>query len=154
MKFKLLPETLFLTINLLDRYTERKQIVKLQYQAVGGAALLIASKYEEIYPPEISDLEYCSEGAIKKDLLLKLEEDMLRTLDFNITPVTHYRLLERIHKLSNSDDLVFNLAQFLIELTIIDTKTMRKSKPSLLVSSAVYLAKKILGRTEPWNSLM
>ncbi len=53
MKFKLLPETLFLTVNLIDRYTEKKQVSRTNYQLLGVTAMLIASKYEEIYAPEV-----------------------------------------------------------------------------------------------------
>lgn len=63
LKFKLLPETLFVTINLIDRYSEKKQILKLNYQLVGVTAMLIASKYEEIYAPEIRDFIFITDKA-------------------------------------------------------------------------------------------
>jgi hypothetical protein len=43
--FSLLRETLFLTINLLDRYCSSRMVYKQHYQLVGCAALLIAAKY-------------------------------------------------------------------------------------------------------------
>jgi hypothetical protein len=43
--FSLLPETLFLTVNLLDRYCSKRVVYKQHYQLVGCAALLIAAKY-------------------------------------------------------------------------------------------------------------
>lgn len=49
--FKMLPETLFLTVNIIDRYWGKHQIKKKEVQLVGIAAILISSKYEEIYPP-------------------------------------------------------------------------------------------------------
>jgi len=55
VKFKLLPETLFLTINLIDRYLESKKVLRQKLQLVGVTAMLIASKYEEIYAPEVKD---------------------------------------------------------------------------------------------------
>lgn len=51
LKFKLLPDTLFITVNLIDRYTELVQLKRTDYQMVGVTAMLIASKYEEIHPP-------------------------------------------------------------------------------------------------------
>jgi hypothetical protein len=56
MKFKLELETLYLTINIIDRYLAKAEVKKLKLQLVGVTALLIASKYEEIYPPELRDL--------------------------------------------------------------------------------------------------
>jgi cyclin B len=61
LKFKLLPETLFLTINLMDRYCMVKQVLRNEYQLLGVTAMLIASKYEEIYPPEIRDFVHITD---------------------------------------------------------------------------------------------
>ena len=62
-KFKLVPETLYLTINLVDRYLEREEVTRPKLQLVGVTSLLIASKYEEIYPPELRDLVYICDRA-------------------------------------------------------------------------------------------
>jgi G2/mitotic-specific cyclin-B, other len=78
LKFKLLPETLFLTVNLIDRYTELKQIKKTDYQLLGITSMLIASKYEEIYPPEIRDFIFMTDKAYTKEQVLEMERDILR----------------------------------------------------------------------------
>jgi G2/mitotic-specific cyclin-B, other len=66
-KFKLVPETLYLTVNLIDRYLEREQVERHKLQLVGVTCLLIASKYEEIYPPEMRDLVYICDKAYEKE---------------------------------------------------------------------------------------
>ena len=64
MKYKLLPETLFITCNLIDRFFSVKtDIKKSEVQLVAVAALVIATKYEEIYPPTIKDFIYVSSNA-------------------------------------------------------------------------------------------
>ena len=63
LKFKLVPETLYLTINLIDRFLERQEVSRPKLQLVGVTSLLIASKYEEIYPPELRDLVYICDRA-------------------------------------------------------------------------------------------
>ena len=63
LKFKLVPETLYLTINLIDRYLERQEVSRPRLQLIGVTSLLIASKYEEIYPPELRDLVYICDRA-------------------------------------------------------------------------------------------
>lgn len=70
LKFKLLPETLFITINIIDRFLERVEVGKSKLQLVGVAALLVACKYEEIYPPEIKDFIYITDRAYSKEELL------------------------------------------------------------------------------------
>ena len=69
LKFKLVPETLYLTINLIDRYLERAEVSRAKLQLVGVACLLVASKYEEIYPPELRDLVYiCDRAYTRQDV--------------------------------------------------------------------------------------
>ena len=65
-KFKLQKETLFITINIIDRFLEKTVVSKSRLQLVGVTALLIASKYEEIYPPELKDFVYITDRAYSK----------------------------------------------------------------------------------------
>jgi len=66
MKFKLVPETLFLCINLTDRYLERQEVSRSKLQLVGVSCLLLATKYEEIYPPCVSELVYICDNAYSR----------------------------------------------------------------------------------------
>ena len=66
LKFKLLPETLFITINLIDRYLSIVSIKRNSLQLVGVTAMFIASKYEEIYAPEVRDFVYITDNAYSK----------------------------------------------------------------------------------------
>ena len=93
LRFKMLPETLFLTVNLIDRYLEKKQIMRTRLQLLAVAALLIASKYEEIYVPEISDFVFITDKAYTKEEILEMESSILITLEFNITVPSSYRFL-------------------------------------------------------------
>lgn len=66
LKFKLVPETLYLMVNLIDRYLAKKEVTRSKLQLVGVTALFIATKYEEIYPPELRDLVYICDRAYSK----------------------------------------------------------------------------------------
>jgi len=84
IKFKLLPETLFITVNLIDRFTERVVVKRNEYQLVGVTAMLIASKYEEIHPPVVADFEYITDNCYTRQQILQQEFLMLQTLGFDI----------------------------------------------------------------------
>ena len=73
LKFKLLPETLFLTVGLIDRFLELEQIQRSSLQLVGVTAMLIASKYEEIYAPEVRDFVYITDNAYTRDQIFAME---------------------------------------------------------------------------------
>ena len=50
-KYKLKPETLYLTVNIIDRFLSKQNVTTIKLQLVGVVSLLISSKYEDIYPP-------------------------------------------------------------------------------------------------------
>ncbi|XP_028077226.1 cyclin-B1-4-like isoform X1 [Camellia sinensis] len=51
-KFELMPETLYLTINIVDQYLSMNDVPRRELQLVGISSMLIACKYEEIWAPE------------------------------------------------------------------------------------------------------
>jgi len=110
--------------------------------------MLIASKYEEIYAPEVRDFVYITDKAYSKEEILKMEQNILAVLDFNITAPSAYRFLERFTKVVSGDALLFNLSRYLIELPLIEYRMLRYS-PSNIAASAVFLALKILQRSGP-----
>ncbi len=69
-KFKLRRETLYITITIIDKYLAQQLCSKAQLQLVGVSALLIACKYEEIYPPELKDFVYITDKAYTKEDVL------------------------------------------------------------------------------------
>ena len=73
---------------------------------IGVTSILISTKYEEIYPPEMQDLLSVSENKFSKSDVLKMEFSMLKALDFDFTQPSIYRFLERFRKISavNNDD--------------------------------------------------
>jgi len=110
LKFKLLSETLFLTVNLIDRYLSLKQIPRTKLQLVGVSAMLITTKYEEIYPPTVKDFVYITDNAYSREEVLDMESDILQTLDFDLQQTSCYRFLERYAKVMRADSVAFNLA--------------------------------------------
>ena len=60
-EYKLLPQTLYLTINYIDRFLSAMSVLRGKLQLVGTACMLVAAKFEEIYPPEVSDFVYITD---------------------------------------------------------------------------------------------
>ena len=150
-QFKLKVESLFLTVNLIDRYLEKMQVTKESLQLVGVSAMLIACKYEEIWPPLIKDYIHISDNAYNKEQIISMEASMLMELDFNINFVSSNTFLERFVQISNTDKITADLAQYMIEIALLDYSSIH-IRPSYLAMSALYLAKKIMKCPEPWNN--
>jgi hypothetical protein len=92
-KFRLVPESLYVTVFLLDKYMSKKQITKTQLQLLGVTTLWIAAKYEEIYPPELNDFLSVSENKFSSKEVIEMEKDILSTLNFMITVPSAFRFL-------------------------------------------------------------
>ena len=60
-EYKLLPQTLYLTINYIDRFLSVMSVLRGKLQLVGTACMLVAAKYEEIYPPDVSDFVFITD---------------------------------------------------------------------------------------------
>ena len=155
LKFKLVPEVLYLTVNLIDRFLEKEQIMRNKLQLVGVTAMFMASKYEEIYAPECRDFVYISDKAYTRDEILRMEGLMLARLNFQLTAPNAFVFVKRFAKVAgiattprSTTEL---LANYLVELTLQDYK-MLKYLPSLICASAVYLALMTSRRgRSPWT---
>lgn len=147
LKFKLISETLFLTVNLIDRYLEKKPILRTKLQLVGVTSMLIACKYEEIYAPEIRDFVYITDKAYTKEEILQMENEILQTLNFNITVPSSMRYLEVYNYYLKLDESSFMFCRYLLELFLVDYK-MLKYNPSLVASSTIYITLKITKKLE------
>jgi hypothetical protein len=81
-----MPETLYLTVNLIDRYLATRNVTRKRLQLVGVTAMLIASKYEEIWAPEVRDFVYISDKAYSREDILGCEKTMLEVRRFPPAP--------------------------------------------------------------------
>lgn len=139
MKFRLLPETLYLCVNIIDRYLERQPVNRNRLQLVGVTALLIACKYEEIYPPEVKDCVYITDRAYTRQDVLDMEADIVRTLAFILTVPTGHPFLQRFLHIVKATSLVRNLANYYMERMLQEHAAL-EYRPSLLAAAAVCLA--------------
>ena len=140
-KYKLKPETIYLTVNIIDRYLSQKNVETINLQLVGVVALLIASKYEDIYPPKVRDLAEITDGAYVPNQLLSMEEKILSALGFDLFYPTQWQFLECYRKKLNLNRITFFLAWYLMELALIDIAIINY-EGSIIASSAVLLAMK------------
>lgn len=145
-KFRLEPETLYLTIALIDRFLERKGVVRQRLQLVGVTAMLMASKYEEIYAPEVRDFVYITDRAYTKEAILTMETTMLTALDFNITQPTALHFLKRFLQIvPGCDERMQLTAKYLLERCLQEF-SMLNYLPSMQAAACLNAAMRSLGR--------
>jgi len=142
LKFKLLNETLFLTINVIDRYLSKKSILRTKLQLLGVSALLISCKYEEIYAPDIRDFVYITDKAFTKEEILAMEYDILKELDFNVTIASSNKFFDYIIQYFGLLDNEICLGRYLLEIFLLDNR-MNKYTPSLIACTVGYMVLKM-----------
>jgi len=153
MKYRLRPETLFLTVNLIDRYLSRAHVMRKKLQLVGVVAMFIASKFEEINPPEVHDFVHITDNAYTKQVVLEMECTMLSALNFNIVVPTATHFFDRLHKVNRCDDVHREVADYIIELGLLDMR-MLNYLPSEMVSAALLLSNELMNKRPVWSPQM
>ncbi|XP_075673224.1 G2/mitotic-specific cyclin-2-like isoform X3 [Castanea sativa] len=149
-KFELMDETLFLTVNLIDRFLEHQTVLRKKLQLVGLTAMLLACKYEEVSVPIVEDLVMISDKAYTREEVLEMERFMVNTLQFKLSVPTPYVFMRRFLKAAQSDKKLELLSFFIIELCLVEYE-MLKFPPSLLAAAAVYTAQCSLYCFKQWS---
>jgi len=149
LKFKLVPETLYLCVNLIDRFLKDREVSRQKLQLVGVTCLLIASKYEEIYPPEFQDLVYICDSAYSKNEIISMEETVLKTLKYQITIPSAHAFLVRYLKAAHADKKMVQLSCYFLDGTL-QSYNLLRYLPSELAAASVLLARRIVGRNS-WS---
>lgn len=146
-RFNLLPETLFLTINYIDRFLSCKIVSLGKLQLVGATALFVAAKYEEVNCPTIQEIIFMVDGGYQAEELLKAERFMLSMLQFELGWPGPMSFLRRISKADDYDLETRTLAKYFLEVTIMDERFVACT-PSFLAAGAHCLARLMLGKGE------
>lgn len=149
--FKLLPETMGLAVNIIDRFFSQYSVPKSMIQLIGTTSLFIAAKYEEIYPPECND--FVSISKYSKQDILDMEEKILNSLSFELTVPIPIYFLRRFSKVALSDYQTHTLSKYLLELSQIDFR-MIKYLPSTIAASSVYVSRLMLNTKPLWNETL
>lgn len=150
-EFVLRQETLYLCVNLFDRYIQNlflENKISEDLNIIALTCLFIASKYEEIYPPYLKEFLDVFKNKYNKKEIFSKEREILFSLDFKILIISPILLLKKFcleEKRENEEiiNLCFNGAQFFLELCIIEPKFC-ELKPSLQASICLYLSRKFL----------
>lgn len=142
-RFNLLPETLYLCVNYIDRFLSCKVVSLGKLQLVGATAIFIAAKYEEIDCPSVQEIVYMVDGGYTADEILKAERFMLSMLQFELGWPGPMSFLRRISKADDYDLETRTLAKYFLEITIMDERFVG-SPPSFVAAGAHCLARMML----------
>jgi hypothetical protein len=141
--FRLRPETLYLTLNIIDRYVSRRIVYIKHYQLVGCAALWIASKFEDAKEriPTVQDLAQICRDTYDESAFVQMECHLLSTIQWKLGHPTAESWLRLLCSGSNYEDpKVQYVARFLMEITLFYREFV-KYTPSAIALGALTLAR-------------
>ncbi|TPX58058.1 hypothetical protein PhCBS80983_g03384 [Powellomyces hirtus] len=148
--FRLLPETLYMAVNIIDRFLTDRPVSMNKLQLVGLASLFIASKYEEVNAPSVHSIVFFGDGGFDAEDIMKAERYILQILKFELHYPSPMSFLRRCSKADAYDIQTRTIAKYLMEISIVDHRFLAV-KPSLTAASGLYLARRMLERG-PWDA--
>ncbi|KAH7847266.1 hypothetical protein Vadar_023958 [Vaccinium darrowii] len=155
-EYKLLSDTLYLSISYIDRFLSVNALNRQRLQLLGVSSMLIASKYEEINPPKVGDFCYITDNTYSKKEVVKMEADILGYLKFEIGSPTIKTFLRKLIRIAQEDYKSPNLkleflCYYLSELTLLDYGCV-KFLPSLVAASVIFVSRfTIRPKLHPWS---
>ncbi|XP_057505460.1 cyclin-A1-1 [Actinidia eriantha] len=158
-EYRLVPDTLYLTVNYIDRYLSGNTMDRQRLQLLGVASMMIASKYEEICAPQVEEFCYITDNTYFKEEVLQMESSVLNYMKFEMTAPTTKCFLRRFVRaaqvVNEAPSMQLEcLANYLAELSLLEY-SMLSYAPSVIAASAIFLAKYILIPSKrPWNSTL
>ena len=140
-KFGFTDETLYMTVSIIDRYLSSNQITKKNFQLLGITALLISCKHEEIDLPKINDFTYITNNAYEKEEVIKMENDILKFLKFNLLCPSPIKFFEYLSLHFKFDNKMVMMGKYLMESFLLDIKNI-KYKASIIACACCYIVMK------------
>ena len=150
-RFHLLPETFYLTVNLIDRFLSCKVVQLERLQLVGVTAMFIASKYEEVLSPHIGNFRHVADDGFTEAEILNAERYILATLNYDLSFPNPMHFMRRISKADNYDIQTRTLAKYLLEISLLDHRFLH-FRPSINAAASMQLARVILEKGQ-WVSV-
>lgn len=138
-KFFRKSNTLFLTINLIDRYLSQKSILRSKFQLLGVTSLFIAFKYEEIYMKNINDFVELTARAFDKSEILEMEKTIVDLVEFNLDlPLSNdfFDLLSTVYKFDKKEYL---FGCFLLEAYLLDINCCKYKQSQIALATCLII---------------
>jgi len=153
-RFQLLQETLYSTIEIFDRYLAAVVVPRDELQLAGVTAMHIASKFEEMFAPELTDYEYISDQSISRKQIITMELKMLGAIKCRLGKPICLQFLRRNSQAGKVEPIHHGMAKYLMELSAIDYE-LAHIRPSLIAASALFISFKLLCvEQNKWNATM
>ncbi|KAF7127303.1 hypothetical protein RHSIM_Rhsim11G0157600 [Rhododendron simsii] len=155
-EYKLVSDTLYLTVSYIDRFLSQHSVSRNKLQLVGVSCMLVAAKYEEISPPHVEDFCYITDNTYTKEEVVNMERDVLIFLNHDLGTPTIKTFMRIFTRGTQENCKVLNLeleeflGSYLAEISLLDYECLQ-FLPSIVAASAIFLSRFTIKPTmHPW----
>lgn len=144
--WKLNVDSIFLMVNIMDRYINKTKIKNNnEYELIALASFFIATKYEDIYAPDVETLTKIFSFKYHYEDILDKERKILQSLDYSLFYISSYKILNLIYHLSDINNInMKNLACMALEFSLTDIQLMKYSQIKRAIGCFIF-AKNLFG---------
>lgn len=148
---ELLDTTLHMAVVFVDRFLSLQRITPSSLQLLGITCILIAAKYYERFPPQVSDLVYLTDNTYKVEQVFTMERIVLRKFGFDLNTTDPVSTMEHFLQIAAADRMTKEMAKYILDLTI-PCHTFASVLPTVLAASSVYTAQRLCGAEPAWTA--
>ncbi|CAJ0596630.1 unnamed protein product [Cylicocyclus nassatus] len=151
-EYKMHQETLHLAVSLVDRTLSKFRTNRDRLQLIGTTAMMISSKYEEIYPPELKEFVYVTDDTYTAEQILHMERIILNELHFDVGTPTSQWFGGRFARHQRATRKTVNAMNMLLDLVLLEVEYIAY-RPSYIAAACLCYANVLTG-PKPWSTEM
>lgn len=152
-EYRLSAPTLNTAVSYIDRFLSEMGVQRGKLQLVGVTCMLLAAKYEEIYPPAVEEFVYITDNTYTREQIMKMEHVVLNVLGFDMGSATPFTFLEPCLAGLRAHDRVRFMALFFAETTLLDGERFLRFLPSTIAAACLSLTLHTLAMPH-WPALL
>jgi len=158
-EYKLNDETLFLSVQYIDRFLSTVNVTRAKLQLLGTTCMYVAAKYEEMYPPALEEFSFITDNTYQSKHILRMEQIIMKMLNFSLSGPTSYVFLQyyltHLKSIDNYESVAM-LSQYFCTLILLHDHPFSSYRSSLIAASCLLLANRLLNQEieldVPWSS--
>jgi transcription initiation factor TFIIIB Brf1 subunit/transcription initiation factor TFIIB len=151
-KAQLTTESFYRAVGILDRAIALVHISPQRLRVIGAAAMLIASKIEDLRPMTTDHAVSVAQNEFSEDDLKQMEVQLINLIEFNTEFPTPLFFLTRFISITDHCKELALLSRYLLELAMTSGEFLGV-RPSAIAASALMMTHTLAGM-EPWTEEM
>ncbi|VDO39752.1 unnamed protein product [Onchocerca flexuosa] len=138
-EFNLSTECLHMAVSIVDRVLNTIQCPRQNLQLLGAVALLLASKFEEIYPPEVKEFARITAYTFHESEIIKMERIVFARVEYQLLAPTSWWFASRLIRMARVPRIIYYMMRYLLELALLD-RTFLDFRPSVIGAASFFLS--------------